>query len=80
MALKKNIAVSADGFVFDASNGMSYTLNPCGVEIIEMLKQNAESEEIKKHIMKIYEVDNVTAEKDIMDFMDILYHHNLLEQ
>jgi len=80
MSLKKNVAVSADGFVFDSSNGLSYTANPCGVEIIEMLRQNADAFQIKRHITSKYEVDDVTAEKDIMDFIEILSLYKIIDK
>jgi hypothetical protein len=40
MRLKKNIAVSESGFVFDPNTGDSFSLNKIGLEIVESLKQN----------------------------------------
>ena len=35
MRLKKNIAVSDSGFVFNPTTGDSYSLNPVGKEILQ---------------------------------------------
>ena len=38
MEIKKNIAISETGFVFDPSTGDSFTLNAVGLEIIGFLR------------------------------------------
>ena len=44
MKLKKNIAISDSGFLFNPSTGDSYSVNPIGTEIIELLKEGKEDE------------------------------------
>jgi len=53
MKLKKNIAISESGFVFDPNSGESYSLNPIGAEIIELLKLEKKSDEIQTIMQKI---------------------------
>ena len=40
MKLKKNIAISETGFIFNPSSGDSYSTNPIGLEIINLMKNN----------------------------------------
>lgn len=79
MRLKKNIAISENGFVFDSLSGESYSLNTVGVEIVEMLKDEVSSEEIKYNIMEAYDVDSLTIEKCFLDFVSELKEFNLIE-
>ncbi len=79
MKIKKNIALSESGFVFDPSTGDSFTTNPIGLEIITMLKEGKSRGEIKSAITKKYNVDGATFEKDSYDFINMLDKHNLTE-
>ena len=38
MKIKDNVAISDNGFVFDANTGDSYKLNSIAIEIIRMIK------------------------------------------
>jgi hypothetical protein len=40
MRIKKNIAISESGFIFNPAVGDSYSTNPIGAEIIKMLKES----------------------------------------
>jgi hypothetical protein len=79
MKLKKNIATSESGFVFNPSSGDSFSLNIIGAEILLQMKESKSSEEIKKDILNRYEVDKSLLEKDWDDFMAQLKDNNLLE-
>ncbi len=72
MKLKKNIALSDTGFVFDPSTGNSFTVNPIGLEIIGYLKEGRNAEEIKREITARYETDGPGFEKDLADFVNML--------
>lgn len=72
MKLKKNIALSDTGFVFDPSTGNSFTSNPIGMDIIKLLKEEKNRSEIKEVILANYETDDVTFEKDYYDFVNML--------
>lgn len=77
--LRKNIAISDSGYVFDPSTGESYTLNPIGLEIVGMLKQNIHDDEIKSRIQEKYEVDGSTLERYYWDFIAMLKNYQLTE-
>ncbi len=79
MKIKKNIALSDTGFVFDPSTGNSFTTNPIGLQIIQLLKQERAEADIKADLVKTYAVDVQTAERDLFDFMNVLNRLRLLE-
>jgi len=80
MGLKKNIAVSENGFVFDASSGNTFVTNEIGVEIIEMVKHEKPMDEIKRNLLNRYEIDDIDLEKDLLDFVGMLGHYQLIEK
>ncbi len=79
MYLKKNIATSESGFIFNPSTGDSYALNPVAIEILQLLKQGTAPAALKENILAIYEVDPMRLEQDLEDFMNQLKEANLLE-
>ena len=79
MKLKKNIALSDTGFVFDPSTGNSFTVNPIGMEIIVYLKEGRSPEDIKQAIITTYETDGAGFEKDFADFVYMLQKLKLTE-
>ncbi len=79
MKIRKNIAVSDTGFLFNPSTGDSYSVNPIGMDIVRLMKQNKELNEIKQAIMSEYVCDEATFEKDYYDFSMVLRNYKLLE-
>ena len=80
MNIKKNIALSDSGFVFDPSSGDSFSTNPIGLEIIQLMKEGREVEEIKEVLLKKYMTDATTLEKDIYDFVKMLTKLSIVEE
>lgn len=78
MKIRSNLAVSENGFVFDPSTGESFSVNEVGVEILNQLKITSDTEEIVKHLEGIYEIDALTLEKSIADFMTMMEEFNLI--
>ena len=39
MQIKSKLAISSSGFVFDPTTGDSYSLNPIGAEIANLIKE-----------------------------------------
>ncbi len=79
MRIKKNIAVSESGFVFDPTTGDSFSLNRIGLEIIELLRQENASDEIIGELLKKYDVDKGSLEKYFYDFTSMLRYYQLIE-
>lgn len=80
MKVKKNIAISESGFVFDPTSGESFSLNPIGAEIIELLKQETPFTEIRDIMLNKYEVDNNSFEKYYYDFINMLKQFKLIDE
>lgn len=79
MRLKKNIATSESGFIFNPGTGDSYSANPLAAEILLLLKEGIPASDIKKKVLERYDVSPGMLEKDWDDFMAQLREANLLE-
>jgi len=79
MKLKKNLALSDTGFVFNPSNGDSFSVNPIGLEILNLLKEDKNEEAIKKEILEKYQTEKDQVEKDYYDFIKMLETLQLIE-
>lgn len=79
MILKKNIATSDSGFIFNPSTGDSYSSNPIGSEILQLLKQGKSTGEIKQVLLEKYDVEKSQLELDWDDFKNQLKEANLIE-
>jgi hypothetical protein len=79
MKIKKSVAISESGFIFNPSTGDSFTVNLLGIEIFNMLKEEKDYEEICKTILANYNTDEATFEKDFNDFIGMLNLHLLID-
>jgi hypothetical protein len=79
MKLRKNIAVSDSGFIFNPGTGDSFSTNPIGIKIISLIKEERDFESIKNSIIEEYNVDDATFEKDYADFLNMLKTYQLIE-
>lgn len=79
MKLKKNIAISETGFIFDPTTGDSFTLNPAGIEILEMIKQSKPFADISSTFTSKYDVDPSSFERYYYDFVATLKQMQLIE-
>jgi hypothetical protein len=77
--IKKNIAISDSGFVFDPGTGDSYSLNPSGLEIVQLIKLGKDFGEILKTVTEKYEVDSDSFERYYYDFIVTLNQLHLTE-
>ena len=80
MKLSKNAAISESGLLFNPVTGESYTVNPIGVEILNLLREDKDPGQISQEILDKYATDRVTFEKDYQDFIGMLQHYKLLER
>jgi hypothetical protein len=79
MKLDKKIAISESGFIFNPTRGDSFSTNPVGTEIINMLQEGKSQTEIMDYMLKTYKTDEATVEKDFYDFVQRLKQYNLIE-
>lgn len=77
--LKKNIAISDSGFVFNPTTGDSFSLNSIGLDILQFLKDEKGEDEIKSTLQAWYDIDRDTVDKDYYDFVKMLGQHKLLD-
>ena len=79
MRLKKNIATSKEGFIFNPATGDSFTTNDIGTEIISLLKDENLQQVIIDTICAKYDVDQNQFEKDLDDYLSQLKDCTILE-
>ncbi len=79
MKLRKNVAVSEAGLLFNPVTGESFSVNPIGVEILNLIRDEKSPDQISDAILGTYSTDKATFEKDYHDFIGLLEHHNLVE-
>lgn len=79
MKLKKSIAVSENGFVFNAGRGESFSTNAIGRRILGLLQEGNDQASIQQTLLNKYEIDAATCEKDLYDFMKMLVQYNLMD-
>lgn len=80
MKLNKNIAISETGLLFNPITGESFTVNPIGIEILNLMKEDKSPGEISRIILGNYTTDPVTFEKDYQDFLGMLQHYKLIDR
>ena len=80
MNIRKDIAISDTGFVFDPITGESYTLNPIAVEILSLYKDGNSKSVIIEVLLNKYDVSEIELEKSISDFEKMINDYNLIEK
>lgn len=80
MKIRKNIAVSENGFIFNPMTGDSFSVNETGVFILQKLKESESEETILKLLMEEYDLDTYSAEKDLNDFLSMLKSYQLTNE
>ena len=79
MRIRKNIAISDEGFIFNPATGDSFSTNKVGSDIINLLKQDKPISELTQEITQIYDVDATLFERDLEDFISLLKNHSIVE-
>lgn len=80
MQIRKNIAVSETGFIFNPTTGDSYSINQVGQEILAYLGEGKSPGEITSLMTDIYDIDPPSFEKYFYDFISTLKQFELLEE
>jgi hypothetical protein len=79
MQLKKNIATSESGFIFNPSTGDSYSANDIAAEILGYLKEGRTIAGIRSLILERYDVTDSQFGKDWDDFVNQMRAANILD-
>lgn len=80
MLIKGNIAISENGFVFNPTTGDSFTMNITGREVLILIKEGKNINQITEMMGEKYDVDRITLERYLADFLSDLSVNNLLEE
>ena len=80
MKLKKNIAVSENGFLFDPATGESYSLNKTGQLIVKLISEGNSEAKIIESIQAKYDIESAALQRYLDDFIMMLQQMNLLEK
>ncbi|MFN8276586.1 MAG: PqqD family protein [Chitinophagales bacterium] len=79
MTLNKNLAISDSGFLFNPTNGDSFSMNAVATDMISLLKEGKSHEQIKQVILDKYEVEKSALERDFDEFMMELRDNYLMK-
>lgn len=79
MRIRKNIAVSDEGFLFNPTTGDSFSTNGTGALIISLLKQDKNFVEITDAICETFDVDRILVERDLEEFTSLLKEYSALD-
>ena len=79
MKIKKDIAISDSGFVFNPASGESFTVNSIGIELFNFIREEKSYEEIKELMLDKYDTIEATFENDYQDFIAIMEYNKLIE-
>ncbi|MFN8310383.1 MAG: PqqD family protein [Chitinophagales bacterium] len=79
MTLNKNLAISDSGFLFNPTNGDSFSMNAVATDMITMLKEGKTNEQIKQVLLDKYEVEKSTLERDFDEFLMELRDNYLMK-
>jgi len=79
MKVRKNIATSDEGFIFNPSTGDSFSTNVIGAEIIRLLKTEMTIKELSELLLEKYDADRMLLERDLEDFTIQLKEFHILE-
>jgi len=79
MKIKKNIATSENGFIFNPATGDSFSANHLASAILLSMKNGEEADHIKQNILEKYDVSRDQLERDWEDWLLQLKEANLLE-
>lgn len=79
MKIKSNIALSESGFVFNPNTGESFTLNPTGQQLFDLIREGREYNDIRKYFLENFETEESIFEKDFEDFIHMMTSYQMME-
>jgi len=79
MRVRKNIATSEEGFLFNPTTGDSFSTNAIGAEIVLLMKKDIPMTEVVETICSKYDVDKALFERDLEEFGLQLKDYSILE-
>jgi hypothetical protein len=77
--IKSGLRISDQGMVFDPSTGESFTLNPTGLIILNLMVEGADDTSIFEKMSRDYQITREEFDRYLLDFMSVLKSSQLLE-
>ena len=74
-----SLAISDNGFIFKPSTGESFTTNEIGLMIINLLKEGKSTDGIISVITDKFDVDAISAGRDLFEYLDFLKREKMLD-
>jgi hypothetical protein len=68
----KRLALNESGFVFDPMSGQSFTVNPCGLELLKLMQKQTEIALINQQILQEFDITAEALERDFLEFSEQL--------
>jgi hypothetical protein len=79
MKIKSNIALSESGFIFNPNTGESFTLNPSGQVLFELVREGKDYAAIRDYFLENFDTEESIFEKDFEDFMHMMTSYQMME-
>ena len=79
MKVKKHIAISDSGVIYNGATGDSFSVNPIAAEILDLVKKDQSEDKIRSILLDKYDIIPERLEGDLYDFFAHLRQLNLLE-
>lgn len=79
MKVKKHIAISDSGVIYNGATGDSFSVNPIAAEILGLIKKDQSEDQIRSALQDKYDIIPERLEGDLYDFFAHLRQLNLLE-
>lgn len=80
MKIKKKLAISESGFVFDPQTGESFSLNETGTEMLNLMKEGKSDSDIRQHFLDTYDVDESAFDRAFLDFTSMLKFYHIYDE
>ncbi len=78
MKMNPHVAISETGFLFHASTGDSFSVNPIGQQIIQWIREGRDRQAILAAMKEEYDADPERIEEDVEDFLRYLHQLKIL--
>lgn len=75
----ENLATNPNGFAFDSASGASYQISELGMEMIAWIREGLSEKELTDRVVAEYEIDPLSAERDLTLFIANLRALGLVE-
>lgn len=74
----ENLALSSNGFLFDAMTGNTYTLNSSGTVILQELINGHDIDSVTQTVVDKFDVNEAVIRRDILQLLQQMKKLNLI--